>query len=255
MKMPLRLSPNKLLGGVVILGIGTMLVVAMRVAQGSTGGIAAGSHGPLRAEAVSEAAALSQQPAEAAFNDFCAAPDAMADDEDALSRCLGGGTFDLVNRWSVKRLDSLADKAPCSWAMYGDKRFSVPSAPLCLPDPASDPAVSKPIHEWAWYGGVDEHHFALGAGYAAGTPLKASHAKLLRQAAAAAAAAGSPFADVSQACRCGCGGAHVTPPHSLSTSLAGRGRRAPPRDQGLGQARVVVLPRATRRSRRRRGAR
>ena len=42
---------------------------------------------------------------------------------------------------------------------------------------------------------ADEHHFALAAGYAAGTPLKASHAKLLR---AAAAASGTPFVEVGQ---------------------------------------------------------
>ena len=131
-----------------------MMLVALRVAQGSAGGLAASSHGPLRAEAVSPAAALSQQPAEAAYNDFCDEPEAMAEDEDTLSRCLGGGAFDLVNRWSVKRLDTLTEKTPCSWAMYGEKRFSIPAAPLCTFDPAVDTIVSKPVHEWGWYGGV-----------------------------------------------------------------------------------------------------
>ena len=152
-----KMSLNKILGVVVVSGVCVMLFVALRVSQGSAGGIVAGVHGPLRAEAVSPTAALSQQPAEAAFNDFCEAPESMADDEDTLSRCLGGGTYDLVNRWSIKRLDALAAKAPCSWAMYGEKRFSVPAAPMCLPDPNVDTVVSKAVHEWGWYGGVGEY--------------------------------------------------------------------------------------------------
>ena len=140
------------MGVLVIIGVGTMLIVATRVSQGSLGGIVSSSQGPFRAEGVSPNAALSQQPAEAAFNDFCEEPEAMEDDEGALSRCLGGGTFDLVNRWSVKRHDSLASKAPCSWAMYGEKSLSVPAAPLCLPDPAADTVISKAIHASGWWG-------------------------------------------------------------------------------------------------------
>lgn len=183
-------SFKRLFFSAICISLSTLSFVAFRVA--TSGGEASA----LRGEHVSIAAALAMKPAEAAFNAFCTNPEEMPEDEASLSRCLGGGAFDLVNRWSVKRLDTLTEKFQCHWAMYYEKRLAIPAAPLCLQDPAVDKVISEDIHKWGWWGSVDPHTFVLSAGDASGTPLKAAHAKSMRAAAAVAAASGTPYTEV-----------------------------------------------------------
>jgi hypothetical protein len=118
-------SFKRLFFSAICISLSTLSFVAFRVA--TSGGEASA----LRGEHVSIAAALAMKPAEAAFNAFCTNPEEMPEDEASLSRCLGGGAFDLVNRWSVKRLDTLTEKFQCYWAMYYEKRLAIPAAPLC----------------------------------------------------------------------------------------------------------------------------
>ena len=69
-----------------------------------------------------------------------------------------------------------------------------------VPDPSVDTMISSAIHQWGWWGGVDEHRLGLAGGYAAGTPLTAAHAAALRAAAAARAVRSqAPFADTAAA--------------------------------------------------------
>ena len=65
-------------------------------------------------------------------------------------------------------------------------------------DPAEDKLISAAYVQWGWWGGSDEHVMMLAGGYAAGTPLTAVHAGLLRSAGRAAALAGSPAKNVGE---------------------------------------------------------